>query len=421
MTAIRIVATNTSASNGVYLSPFWFAAHDGSFDLYNTGETASAGLEALAEDGDFAALSGEAAAADADAQTGAILGSSGPLAPGESATVQISVEGSSHGYVSLAAMILPSNDAFAATAEPVQLFNANGRFLGAQEIIFEGSDVLDAGTELNTEQDAAFLNQAAAGDGTGENGVVSAHSGFLPEGSGSILGGTNEAGAYIDPVAADFTQAGAQTAQIHINEYSVTEGSKNADRIRGSSVDDLVSGGQGDDTILGLSGWDELYGGKGNDLLHGSRGNDLLDGEDGDDRLLGREDNDTLHGGKGDDTLRAGSGDDVLEGGKGNDILQAEEGDNTLDGGDGDDLLVGGSGMDVFIFSEGGDNDRFVRFDTSEDVILLDIKGVDSFDDLAALADDSTGSTLLKFNGGDSLLLARIEFSELSAANFEFL
>ncbi len=55
MTGIRIVATNTSDQGGTFLTPFWFAAHDGSFDLYNRGEAASAGLEALAEDSRFAA------------------------------------------------------------------------------------------------------------------------------------------------------------------------------------------------------------------------------------------------------------------------------------------------------------------------------------------------------------------------------
>ncbi|OED50278.1 spondin domain-containing protein [Leisingera sp. S232] len=367
MTDIRIVASNTSAQGGTFLTPFWFAAHDGSFDLYNRNEAASAGLEALAEDGNFAPINAEVEALDSDAVTGAVLGAGGPLATGETGVAEISVDGASNGYISLASMILPSNDAFVGTGQAVQLFDEEGNFLGSQNIVFEGSDVLDAGTEENTEEDAAFLNQTAPDTGVDENGVVTLHEGFLPEGEGNVLGGTNAAGAFIDPEAADFTQPGAQIAEVHINEYLVTEGTDGFDFFRGSAVDDLVSAGGGRDILLGRSGWDELDGGAGRDVLFGGRGND------------------------------------------------------SLDGGTGRDVLKGGRGDDTFIFEQGDGRDRIVDFSADDDMIQLDVEGVESFDDLAGFARSRGENTVLNFGDGDALVLRGVEFDELSAANFDIL
>ncbi|WP_146344833.1 spondin domain-containing protein [Falsiphaeobacter marinintestinus] len=366
MTQIRIVATNTSADGGTFLTPLWFAAHDGSFDLYNMGEAASAGLEALAEDGNFAPINGEVTAGDADAVTGAVVGAGGPIATGETASVLVEVDGASNGYLSLAAMILPSNDAFVGTGDSIALFDYYGDFLGEQTIEFAGSDVLDAGTEENTEEDAAFLNQAAPDTGVDENGVVDYHVGFLPEGDGNILGGTNAAGAFIDPVAADFTQPGAQIASVHINVAVITDGTNGHDFVGGSEADDLVDGGAGRDTLIGRAGWDVLLGGGGNDTLSGGIGNDVLDG------------------------------------------------------GRGRDMLDGGRGQDVFVFAENYSRDRVENFDATEDVIILDIDGVDNFDDLAGLYSQVPNNTVFDFGDGDVLILNGTSFDELSASNFDF-
>lgn len=385
MTDIRIVASNTSSDGGLFLTPFWFAAHDGSFDLYTRGAAASDGLEALAEDGNFTPINAEVAALDADAVTGAVFGAGGPLATGESGSVLLDIDGTSNGHFSLAAMILPSNDAFVGTGQPLRLFDDLGHFEGAQNLTFTGADVLDAGTEENTEEDAAFLNQMGPDTGVDENGVVQLHPGFLPEGEGNILGGTNAAGTFIDPEAADFTQPGASVAQIHINEYRETEGSDGFDLIRGSRVDDLVSAGAGHDVVLGRGGWDELQGGAGRDVLNGGSGNDQLEG---------------------------GSGRDILLGGRGND---------TLDGGSGRDILKGGRGEDIFVFADDSGRDRIADFNYETDRIALSVDGVDSFDDLQGFARTQNDRTVLNFGDGDALVLQDVSFDVLSAAHFDFL
>ncbi len=46
-----ISITNNSPLGSVYLTPVWMGFHDGSFDSYDSGAVASAGIEAISEDG----------------------------------------------------------------------------------------------------------------------------------------------------------------------------------------------------------------------------------------------------------------------------------------------------------------------------------------------------------------------------------
>jgi hypothetical protein len=225
MSLLRITVTNTSPEGGTFLTPFWFGLHNGAFDLGDVGATASAGLESLAEDGSFDAIAAELTGADAGALGGAVFGTAGPIATSEVATVLLDVDGASLPFISLAAMLLPSNDAFIGTLDAVELFGEDGDFIGPVTLTFEGTDVYDAGTEVNTELDAAFINQTGPNTGETEGGVIALHPGFNgsegnpnSEGDQIILGGTNAFGVTIDEVAADFTIAGAQIAQITIEE-----------------------------------------------------------------------------------------------------------------------------------------------------------------------------------------------------------
>ena len=253
---LRITVNNTSGTNGTALTPFWFGLHDGTFDIGDGGSAASAGLEALAEDGTFEAIGAELIEADADGVGGAVFGSRGPIGFGETA-IQTVVASTATQYISLAAMILPSNDAFVGTLDPVQLFDENGDFLGNQTLTFEGSDVYDAGTEVNTELDAAFINQMGPNTGETENGVIRFHDGFNgsvgnPEGEGDqiILGGTNAFGDTIDPTAADFTIDGAQIAEVSIELVNVSLGSDSDETfIQNFGSATRIDGGEGSDTI----------------------------------------------------------------------------------------------------------------------------------------------------------------------------
>lgn len=254
---LRVTVTNTSSDGGTFLTPFWFGLHDEGFDLGTRGEAASAGLEALAEDGSFDAIAAELVAADPDGVGGAILGARGPIATGETASTTL-LANTATPYISLAAMILPSNDAFIGTLNAIELFDENGDFLGNKVLTFDGSNVYDAGTEVNTELDAAFINQTGPNTGETEGGVITLHPGFNgsegnPEGEGDqiILGGTNAFGVPIDATAADFTRDGAEIATVAIEEVTVRLGSgadetfevsdfASAARVAGSAGTDVI-------------------------------------------------------------------------------------------------------------------------------------------------------------------------------------
>ena len=227
--SVAVTVANLQPASGLFLTPPWVGFHDGSFDLYDIDAPASAGLESLAEDGDTAALSGEFAAAVSDGIDATVTDPEGfvgaPLFdPGASETVTFDLDPDVHRYMSYASMVIPSNDAFIANGNPmaVQLFDESGTFLGPVSFDVAGNDVRDAGTEENTESDAAFLNQSAPNTGTDENGTVQVHPGLNgsagnPDGTPvNILGATNDPGFTFDVAAADFTRPMSRLARVTV-------------------------------------------------------------------------------------------------------------------------------------------------------------------------------------------------------------
>lgn len=235
---VVITVENLAPAYGVHFTPVWLGFHDGGFDLFDPGGLASEALERLAEDGDlsvaqaaFAAATGEAGGVDTVVTAPDGFAGAPVFEPGESSTAELTLTAAQHRYMSLASMIIPSNDAFIGNHNPeaIELFDAAGTFKGKQVITILGSMVWDAGTELNTEMDAAFINQTAPN--TGETTVcpVLPHPGFLGSygNAGSdplILGGTTAAGTPVDPAGGDFTLPHAVVARITIERASSEAG-----------------------------------------------------------------------------------------------------------------------------------------------------------------------------------------------------
>ncbi|WP_372572349.1 spondin domain-containing protein [Ruegeria jejuensis] len=306
--AITVTVTNTLGEGGTFLTPVWFGFHDGeNFDLWTDGEAASGGLERIAEDGSVEGIAAEFNQEVGDGGVDATIiggaGAPGPIDPGESAsfTLNVNPDAVGQGFFTWATMVIPSNDAFLASPDDALqdfIFDADGNFAGPLVIERFGSDVLDAGTEVNTEEDAAFLNQTARDQGTAENGVVRQHEGFNgsegnPDGTAvNILGGTTAAGTIVDPTEGDFTRTGGDEQLLRI-------------------VVDLAEGGN-----------DDLFGGAGNDVVDGGRGDDLLDGGIGDDTLIGGTGRDTFQ-------LRRNGGSDIVAdfgaGAEGGDFLDVSD------------------------------------------------------------------------------------------------
>lgn len=214
-TYVKVRVENLSPQNGTYITPMWVGFHDGTFDTYDIGSSASPELERLAEDGNTGPLSGMFATSGAGTVDD-VIAPGGPFAPGASKSRTYLLDGSmaTNRYFSYASMVIPSNDAFIANGNPMahEVFDGSGNFVGADFIVM-GSEVLDAGTEVNDEipMNTAFFGQTAPNTGTDEGGTVQLHPGYMAPGNGGILD---------DPMFAnaDFTQPGYQVARITITE-----------------------------------------------------------------------------------------------------------------------------------------------------------------------------------------------------------
>lgn len=103
---VRIV----NLTNGLYLTPLLVSAHPDGTALFATGQAASANLQAMAEGGDTAGL---VADLDGLGATTANNPAGGLLAPASSTNVDLNTDGTSNTQLSVVAMLLPTNDAFA--------------------------------------------------------------------------------------------------------------------------------------------------------------------------------------------------------------------------------------------------------------------------------------------------------------------
>ncbi len=392
MMELRIFSRNLSEIGGTYLSIGYTFARK-VFDAFDFGEPASPGLERLAEDKDGGLLSTERAAISPGGQSIYARGEKGVfLAPQEIDTYYFSRLAEQNTHVTVLGKILPSNDAFIGTETAMRLLDDEGQFEGAVTLNFAGADVLDAGTEINSEYSAFFINQRFHNTGPAQHGVIGTHPGFKGSyrnsdftGNQVILGGRNDTlGVQFDPIAADFTRPGAMVATAHVNTMVRTTGGDDRDILRGTDADDLAKGGADRDFFFGGDGFDELSGQAGRDVLLGGDGQDLL------------------YGGAERDILIGGTGRDVLTGGKGNDRLN------------------GGEGTDSFHFSAGDDRDRIDDFDSTTETITFSGIGYSRFSELAVASRDLGAGTRIDYSGSDFVYLRGVALVELGESNFVF-
>ncbi|NET82538.1 MAG: PEP-CTERM sorting domain-containing protein [Moorea sp. SIO1F2] len=242
---LKVTVENLTPENGAVVTPVWFGFHDGSFDSFNIGESASSGIEALAEDAitgleatvpglvefaielgldtndvppqssRIAGLFADSAAGQNGGVQGIVIDNPAGLFPGDVVSTKIKLDEdlASNSFFSYGAMYFPSNDAFIANDNPIAIFDGDGKFTGADFIVL-GDQVWDAGTEVNDESPLNVpFTFAEVGNGIDENGVVLPHPGFLPAGSGGVLDFGD--GFFAN---ADFTTPGFQVARITIEK-----------------------------------------------------------------------------------------------------------------------------------------------------------------------------------------------------------
>lgn len=199
-TTVRLTIETNDVAGGTFNTPVFAAFTDGSASLFETGTTASTGVEALAEDGNNAPAI--TTFTDAGFVAGQVLGpgfgaGSPPVfGPGTSASADFTIAGSATRLI-LGTMVLPTNDWFLGTAgDGLDISDLST----AGTLSFELNRLYDAGTENED------FNFSAA------NGLPAFASFGLPAGQGgpnqgpgpaggvvTFAGTIDEFGALIDP------------------------------------------------------------------------------------------------------------------------------------------------------------------------------------------------------------------------------
>lgn len=125
-----------------HFSPVIGVTHNGSYEPFRAGATATPGLERLCEEGKHQPLDGEIRAAVARGDAGVLIETSDPLrSVPEQASASFKID-AAHPMVSIAAMIAPSPD-WCAIAADVALFE-NGEWVAKKTLALEA---WDAGTD----------------------------------------------------------------------------------------------------------------------------------------------------------------------------------------------------------------------------------------------------------------------------------
>ena len=106
--AAELEITIKNATQGLYYTPIIVAAHTSDATMFRVGSMASAELQAMAEGGDISGLSTLLASVSADVAENP---AAGLLGPGMETTAMLSTSDGNN-YLSLSAMILPTNDGF---------------------------------------------------------------------------------------------------------------------------------------------------------------------------------------------------------------------------------------------------------------------------------------------------------------------
>lgn len=150
MQTFTVTVTNLTANQP--MSPVILAAHASDAMLWNAGEMASEAIEKMAEGGDTADI------AALDVLTSSVNGT-GLLMPGASETLSITLDETDVASISLATMLVNTNDAFTG----VNSYSIAGMQVDASSSM--KFMAYDAGTEANTEAKGTIPGPADGGEG----------------------------------------------------------------------------------------------------------------------------------------------------------------------------------------------------------------------------------------------------------------
>ena len=175
------------------LSPVAVISHSSEFSAWSIGEAASSGLETMAEGGDNSALiTSEISGLDADAVSGAAA-----IGPGGSDQLSLTASSSAQTYLTVATMLVNTNDAFAG------LSRVDVSALPVGGSVTLTAPVYDAGTEANSEDIGTIPGPAAGGEGYNvardDIDKVSRHTGVVTADDGLASSALNESHRFDNP------------------------------------------------------------------------------------------------------------------------------------------------------------------------------------------------------------------------------
>jgi len=171
---LRVTIQNLAPANSLSFAPLRVGFHNGTFDAFNNGQTATAPIISIAEGGSGSDWFPAFAAAEPNATLGTVVGMpAGPLLPGATASTVFTVDPSVNRFFTFGSMVVPSNDHFIGNDDPTEymLFNAAGE-LNISSISQFGSEIWDNGSETEDPANAAFLVGGINDNRTLQNGVV---------------------------------------------------------------------------------------------------------------------------------------------------------------------------------------------------------------------------------------------------------
>lgn len=190
----EITVTNLTVAQP--LSPIAILSHSADYHLFKVGEAASLAIEKVAESGDNSDLLAEK---DNNEQVKASYSGSGVILPGEQDTLTVSISDDDYALLSVASMLVNTNDAFIGETQ----LDASQIEVGASYSM--NMPVWDAGTEANSETAATIPGPAGGGEGFNaardDNDKVTFHAGVVTSDDGLATSALTATHRFLNPAA----------------------------------------------------------------------------------------------------------------------------------------------------------------------------------------------------------------------------
>lgn len=175
---VTVTFQNLAPTNSVAFAPLRVGFHNGTFDAFNAGTTATSPIVSVAEGGSGSDWFPAFAAAEPNAVLGTVGGALVPVGNtgggfASSASQTFVVDTNVNRFFTFASMAIPSNDLFIGNDNPAafQILDNAGNLLISQ-INQTAAQIWDANSEVAIAANAAFVAGGVNANRVAENGLV---------------------------------------------------------------------------------------------------------------------------------------------------------------------------------------------------------------------------------------------------------